>query len=318
MDQQQALLAQQVKKQEKSLEKQMNRSQQCSNCGTSFACEDKFCEECGMYLRNVSCSHCGNPIQSNWEICTHCGHGLCAELCSFCGSEMGAEDAFCPDCGNPRIGITCADCGSLNFRSFCRKCNRPLNEMAKLEMEKAQRDPLFKEMLVLAQELADLEDQLLGDFSEKVAIDDNTNQQWIQQYKDLLASVRSAQPNLSLEMPSKTAIVRSRSKVRLNVLQENLEETKEAYQAKLKEMQALMAKLCPESDATPQMQRNYYSARKLPILRKTVEKSPVYWICNLCSCQHKQPGDCAQPELGGTWVYEDIVTVTRVFDYEDE
>ena len=80
----------------------------------------------------------------------------------------------------------------------------------------------------------------------------------------------------------------------------------------------LMEKLRPEGDMTPQMQRNYYSARKLPVLRKSVTTAPVCWICNLCGCHHSHPSECAQPELGGTWVYEDVVTVTKTFEYQDD
>ena len=87
---------------------------------------------------------------------------------------------------------------------------------------------------------------------------------------------------------------------------------------KLEEMKLLMEKLRPEGDMTPQMQRNYYSARKLPVLRKSVTKAPVCWICNLCGCHHSHPSECAQPELGGTWVYEDVVTVTKTFEYQDD
>ena len=96
--------------------------------------------------------------------------GLHAELCSFCGASMEADDFFCPDCGNPRTGIICPDCNTLNFRSFCRKCNRPLNEMAMQEMQKAKERPVFQEMLALAQELADLEEQILNTVSEEFPV----------------------------------------------------------------------------------------------------------------------------------------------------
>lgn len=271
---------------------------------------------------------CNSPVQPNWEICPHCGQGLHAELCSFCGASMEADDFFCPDCGNLRTGIICPDCNTLNFRSFCRKCNRPLNEMAMQEMQKAKKDPVFQEMLALAQELADLEEQILNTVSEEIPVGEpelppvelsEADKKLIQQYKDLfsgsgsLEGMQVARPEPKVEEP-----VQTRPKIQLNVKKVDLDEAKQSYKEKLEEMKLLMEKLRPEGDMTPQMQRNYYSARKLPVLRKSVTKAPVCWICNLCGCHHSHPSECAQPELGGTWVYEDVVTVTKTFEYQDD
>lgn len=327
MEQQhQSLSEQQVKTQQKTTEKQAEQPQCCPNCGTPCHSGDKFCEECGMPLKGKSCVRCGVPIQADWEICPHCGQSLHAELCSFCGASMEADDSFCPDCGNPRTGIICPDCNTLNFRSFCRKCNRPLNEMAMQEMQKAKHDPVFQEMLALAQELADLEERILDTPSGEISEEDSeppqlelseADKKLIQQYKDLFAGSGSLE-EISIPKPLKETPVQARPKIQLNVKRVDLDEAKQLYKEKLEEMRGLMEKLRPEGDMTPQMQRNYYSARKLPVLRKSVSKAPVCWVCNLCGCQHNQPSECAQPELGGTWIYEDVVTVTKTFEYQDD
>lgn len=329
MEQQhQSLSEQQVKTQQKTTEKQAEQPQCCPNCGTPCRSGDKFCEECGMPLKGKSCVRCGVPIQADWEICPHCGQSLHAELCSFCGASMEADDSFCPDCGNPRTGIICPDCNTLNFRSFCRKCNRPLNEMAMQEMQKAKHDPVFQEMLALAQELADLEERILDTPSGEISEEDSeppqlelseADKKLIQQYKDLFAGSRSLEEiSIPKPEPLKETPVQARPKIQLNVKRVDLDEAKQSYKEKLEEMRGLMEKLRPEGDMTPQMQRNYYSARKLPVLRKSVSKAPVCWVCNLCGCQHNQPSECAQPELGGTWIYEDVVTVTKTFEYQDD
>lgn len=329
MEQQhQSLSEQQVKTQQKTTEKQAEQPQCCPNCGTPCHSGDKFCEECGMPLKGKSCVRCGVPIQADWEICPHCGQSLHAELCSFCGASMEADDSFCPDCGNPRTGIICPDCNTLNFRSFCRKCNRPLNEMAMQEMQKAKHDPVFQEMLALAQELADLEERILGTPSGEISEEDSeppqlelseADKKLIQQYKDLFAGSGSLEEiSIPKPEPLKETPVQARPKIQLNVKRVDLDEAKQSYKEKLEEMRGLMEKLRPERDMTPQMQRNYYSARKLPVLRKSVSKAPVCWVCNLCGCQHNQPSECAQPELGGTWIYEDVVTVTKTFEYQDD
>lgn len=329
MEQQhQSLSEQQVKTQQKTTEKQAEQPQCCPNCGTPCHSGDKFCEECGMPLKGKSCVRCGVPIQADWEICPHCGQSLHAELCSFCGASMEADDSFCPDCGNPRTGIICPDCNTLNFRSFCRKCNRPLNEMAMQEMQKAKHDPVFQEMLALAQELADLEERILDTPSGEISEEDSeppqlelseADKKLIQQYKDLFAGSGSLKEiSIPKPKPLKETPVQARPKIQLNVKRVDLDEAKQLYKEKLEEMRGLMEKLRPEGDMTPQMQRNYYSARKLPVLRKSVSKAPVCWVCNLCGCQHNQPSECAQPELGGTWIYEDVVTVTKTFEYQDD
>ena len=329
MEQQhQSLSEQQVKTQQKTTEKQAEQPQCCPNCGTLCHSGDKFCEECGMPLKGKSCVRCGVPIQADWEICPHCGQSLHAELCSFCGASMDANDSFCPDCGNPRTGIICPDCNTLNFRSFCRKCNRPLNEMAMQEMQKAKHDPVFQEMLALAQELADLEKRILDTPSGEISEEDSeppqlelseADKKLIQQYKDLFAGSGSLEEiSIPKPKPLKETPVQARPKIQLNVKRVDLDEAKQSYKEKLEEMRGLMEKLRPEGDMTPQMQRNYYSARKLPVLRKSVSKAPVCWVCNLCGCQHNQPSECAQPELGGTWIYEDVVTVTKTFEYQDD
>lgn len=329
MEQQhQSLSEQQVKTQQKTTEKQGEQPQCCPNCGTPCRSGDKFCEECGMPLKGKSCVRCGVPIQADWEICPHCGQSLHAELCSFCGASMEADDSFCPDCGNPRTGIICPDCNTLNFRSFCRKCNRPLNEMAMQEMQKAKHDPVFQEMLALAQELADLEERILDTPSGEISEEDSeppqlelseADKKLIQQYKDLFAGSGSLEEiSIPKPEPLKETPVQARPKIQLNVKRVDLDEAKQSYKEKLEEMRGLMEKLRPEGDMTPQMQRNYYSARKLPVLRKLVSKAPVCWVCNLCGCQHNQPSECAQPELGGTWIYEDVVTVTKTFEYQDD
>lgn len=329
MEQQhQSLSEQQVKTQQKTTEKQAEQPQCCPNCGTPCHSGDKFCEECGMPLKGKSCVRCGVPIQADWEICPHCGQSLHAELCSFCGASMEADDSFCPDCGNPRTGIICPDCNTLNFRGFCRKCNRPLNEMAMQEMQKAKHDPVFQEMLALAQELADLEERILDTPSGEISEEDSeppqlelseADKKLIQQYKDLFAGSGSLEEiSIPKPEPLKEAPVQARPKIQLNVKRVELDEAKQSYKEKLEEMRSLMEKLRPEGDMTPQMQRNYYSARKLPVLRKSVSKAPVCWVCNLCGFQHNQPSECAQPELGGTWIYEDVVTVTKTFEYQDD
>lgn len=242
---------------------------------------------------------------------------------------MDAHDSFCPDCGNPRTGITCPHCRTLNFRSFCRKCNSPLDEMAMQEVQKAKSDPVFCQMMTLAQQLADLEEQLQtgppgNDPQDEPELSwpelSEADRKLIEQYKELLSGTAPLpQPSPTPAPEPKTEpSAAPRPKIQLNIKKVNLDEIQQSYKEKLDEMKQLIAKLRPEGDMTPQMQRNYYSARKVMVTRKKVTKAAVCWVCNLCGFKHNQPSECAQPELGGTWMYEDIITTTQSYEYVDD
>jgi hypothetical protein len=235
------------------------------------------------------CPYCGVAILSSYEICPQCGHALQSDHCSFCGERMDEDDLFCGECGNPRSGIVCPACGTLNFRSFCRQCNRALNDLGQAEMEHAQADPLFVEMVELGEQLAEMEVALTHPSTET--------------------------PQQPMPTPQPAAPRRSKLQITLPTLPQ--EELEEEYHERVEEMQDLLHKLRPDEEQKPQMQRNYYSARKLPTMKYTVTKVPVRWICNLCHAEHNNPSECAQPELGGEWIYEEIVTGKRVFDYEE-
>ena len=131
----------------------------CSNCGAPLAPGARFCEECGAPQGGNRCVSCGAEIKPGMAICPVCGCPATTN-CTFCGSEMAPGQTFCPECGNPRGGITCPECGTLNFRSFCRKCNHPLNPMALYAVEQAKADPRYQRALKLAEEMQTLEDQI--------------------------------------------------------------------------------------------------------------------------------------------------------------
>lgn len=105
---------------------------------------------------------------------------------------MTSEDPFCPECGNPRGGIICSSCNTLNFRSFCRKCNTPLNALAQEALEDARKDVRLKKAIEIAQELENLEEiiQQFGDEDENIAPQlSEENKKIVEQYKDLMAFV---------------------------------------------------------------------------------------------------------------------------------
>lgn len=316
--------------QQKSQEKQKSEvasdvqyGKKCPNCGHMCDINDTFCVECGFCLSGGECPSCGITVQPNWEICPSCGHPLHGDACSFCGAHLDEQDTFCTECGNPRGGIECPKCHTLNFRSFCRNCNKPLNDMAQREVEKALKDPKFQRMLTLAKELAALEDQIMeaqeqgsSETAPELPQLSEEDRAMLDQYRDLINMVRNIPdaPEQKQEKPKQ----QQKERKQLSVNSVSLEETIAIYKSKVAEMQKAMSELIPDPGSTPQEQRNYYSARKLPVLTTRKERVPEYWVCNLCGCYHNQPSECAEPELGGTWTYRDITVVEKTYQYQDE
>jgi predicted amidophosphoribosyltransferase len=293
---------------------------ECPNCGGAYTAADKFCSECGMGLKGNSCLHCGAATQPNWEICPACGHNLQAELCSFCGGKMTPDDAFCPECGNPRTGIICSSCHTLNYRSFCRKCNAPLNSLAHEALEEARKDPKVQKAIAIAQELEELE-QLLSEMAKEESTPpelpqiSEENRELANQYKDLLAAFRGQKPQEKAD-EAETPKPAPKPKTVFSINIASKEDAVKKYKEKLAEMQATLASMIPDVGMTPQVQRDYYSARKVEILTKTKIKVPLYWICNAYGCQHNQPNECSEPFKGGKWYYEEREEVTKAWGHQ--
>jgi len=203
--------------------------------------------------------------------------------CSFCDNYIDPEDKFCCECGNPIGGIVCPNCSTLNHGSFCLRCNSPLDDIAKEELKKAQKDPQFIKIQAIAAEIEELQ----SNFEETITQKETTGRE----------SGNSEKITLKIKTVSE-------------------KETEKAYREKVEELNELMRQLIPERGSTPQMQRNYYSARRLPVVTKTQKKVPVCWVCNLCGYRHSHPQECAQPDLGGTWYYDIIETEHVSFEYE--
>ena len=234
------------------------------------------------------CFHCGANISLTAEICTSCGRPVNPNICTFCGNPMEMDDLFCGECGNPRKGIVCPECGTLNFRSFCRNCNHPLNPMAQDEMEKAAKDPTFQQICEVQKQIVELEEQLNADY--QLPEQQTTNDQHPEQFEQ---SEQSTQPNSTPD---------------------TLNQLSEEYDAKVQEMNKMLSSMMPAPGTSPQIQRNYYSARKLPFIGTTTSKNiirkKIGWVCNYCGYTHKCPSECCEPQLGGTWLYKEIEVIT--------
>ena len=248
-------------------------------------------------------------------------HETGSGYCTFCGASMDKDEQLCTECGNPRAGVVCPHCGTLNFRSFCRECGAPLNELAQEALQKAVSDPRVIHSRTLARELEELKDRIVAllqeDGHEEPGVDGSEglteeDLRLLAHYDELFCgavapSTTPAVPPIAKPIPRIEH--RRKGQVDRDLLKAALDE----YQQKKAEMQAALDALLPDPQDPPEIQRNFLCACKQEICsfkREKVRKT-MGWVCNLCGYLHHEPSECVQPELGGKWIYRDEEVITR-------
>ena len=241
------------------------------------------------------CPHCGAVLDKEYEWCPVCG-GKLADHCTFCGAPMLPDDVDCPECGMPAEGVVCPDCGVRNFRSFCRQCGRPLSRAARRAVEKAKQDPKVLEAARLLEKISELEAELDGALpgsdADETPAKPTEGELWL---KEMMAKAGIT----PAEKPRVTQRRMGRSR----------EEVLAEYKKAVEEADRAMEEMLPPAGATPQEQRNYYTARKVAVMEVMEERwygvaheVPLGWICNRCQVLHNNPSECAVREFGGRWV----------------
>ena len=239
--------------------------------------------------------------------------------CTFCGAPVEPGMRFCTECGNNREGITCPHCGTLNFRSFCKNCFAPLNEQAQKALTEAKFDPHFQRAEQLVREMAELEkiiseaeaaDQYIGAPDRSVRLSDE-DRQIIDAYRDLFAGIANPPPPSA---PADDPAPATRTRERKQFLIQRAEDAMKLYKSKMAELQMHMDAMLPDSAATPEEQRDFFSARIITTTR--IELVKQGWVCNYCGCFHKCPNECAEPQLGGKWVFfeKEVETKQSIID----
>ena len=264
-----------------------------------------------------NCPYCGATVEADYEICPACGHRL-VEYCTFCGASMTATDIDCPECGMPSDGITCPDCGTLNFRSFCRQCNRPLSRAARKAVEKAKSDPKVQEAVSILVKMAELEAEMQNATDDDGTPDDTPHEPTEKELRlrQLMGKV-GFKPSEKPKVQPKQSSSRSR------------EEIQAEYQRMVEEANKVLESMVPPAGSTPQEQRNYSTARKVAVMETYKEKETVSyisqqiermgWVCNRCQVFHRSPEECLVREYGGHWTTRTVdVWSTREEEVEKQ
>lgn len=264
---------------------------------------------------DIRCPNCHQNVDKLFELCPHCGYRLHKTHCTFCGAEMSSDDLFCGECGGNTKGVHCPVCGTLSFRSFCPNCNSPVDELGIEAVKQAKEDPLYKQICSLAEKIiAAQEDGIITEDTENALSPEILST--LERYRSIQGIIDKESATLQNYISVENETVKSgsdessESGIKLSDSIHNLPDLKAAVE----KLNALMKSMVPDPGATPQMQRNYFSARKVAVYRKSIIREPVGWVCNLCGCQHRTPSECARPELGGTWLYQDKEIVKKTYE----
>lgn len=290
------------------------------------------------------CPRCGAAVAAGARYCEECGETLAdTAVCTFCGAETGAGDAFCPECGNPRSGITCPECGTLNFRSFCRTCNRPLNAMALYAVEQAKADPRYRRAARLAEEIADIEDELArlqaivaqerGGTEPLLQVDESVSDETrrlLDEYERLSreasplrtrpgtppAPVKAEEFTIEADSHAASDIEITGPRGGISDAEKRLAELQATYEQKVAEFQSEVEQMIPDPADPPEIQRNYVCAHMITFRATayTTRKQRVGWVCNKCHVLHNNPSECCVAEFGGQWLTKDVriaIEVTR-------
>ncbi len=199
--------------------------------------------------------------------------------CPYCSRAVTADDEICPHCG-ARLTSDCTFCGAplLPGESECPECGMSVGGVRCPECGTLNHRAFCRSCNAPLTRAA-------AKAVEKAKLDP-----LFRECEDIADKLSAMEEEIVAAPPEEAEILKTEQKKLVHSLNERL------------------AMMLPPPGSTPKEQLIFYSARKVAVKVKSITREKIGWVCNFCGCTHKKPVECAKPQLGGHWIYEDKET----------
>jgi hypothetical protein len=245
------------------------------------------------------CSNCGWGVTSTADICENCGEWLLTGKCNFCYADIEDGQKFCSECGNPPTGITCKACGTISHFDFCPNCNTPQTEQAQELIKELQDSVEFQNITNLTITESKVSNQILQNSLEQI-------NNYLAKFNPATKKKKSFTLDTDDNNIEENIKATEESSNKVKSEQQNLIEQEK------KEIEAirLLKDIQSKKFANNQEARRFFGALKIILPQVIIKRKPIGWICNAYGCTHEAPQECADPSMGGTWIYETSTNIS--------
>ena len=245
------------------------------------------------------CLNCGWGVSASADICENCGEWLLKGKCNFCYADFEEGQRFCAECGNMPGGIICSSCGRLSHFDFCSQCNIALTEQANDAIQLIANSIELMNIIKISEN---------GPFNtNEKAKHSDIELEKIKNYLSKFSEKRSKKKNQFILKDNSILNIEENLKT-IEQLKQNIrtEEHRILFEQQ-KEIQALklLEDTRSKTFSNNQEARRFFGALKILLPTVIQKRIPIGWRCNAYDCVHDGgPQECADPSLGGTWLYE--------------
>jgi hypothetical protein len=266
--------------------------------------------------------------------CGECGASLNLELlCFSCHSPVLPDASFCPECGAP-LAVAKVEQATSESESPTSKSNDPfsekvqgINSIAPPATDHNKKMPgnpphstpdgIKKKQDDLA-EAARIANAMAGSLARMVSVENQKRQkeaeerQRIQEAEERrkaeeiirlakIARLESEKASHIRELEKKEGILKQKEAV-IRDQSEAIQEQQGTIQRKDAEIAKLVSKNMQIINENKELKDKY---TRIMTEKKRLEQQGRHpkWKCNFCGNLHNDPNECAEPGLGGSWVF---------------